>query len=187
MDERELEFLKHRLRVREILLDKLGLALFLGALLFAGNWWMKSYESRLQTQLDQLKEVYNFQRILAEKDITAHENVWNAISQYRHAANDMLGKTPGKPPVYENAQALQAAAIKLVEVADANYIYLTPQTRSAVNEFTGKSLDAFGGKWEQDGDSGLSQASLKFLGDAADRVRAQVESDITARRDTSRH
>lgn len=178
MDDRELEYYKHRLRIREILLDKLGLAVLVGVLLFAGNWLMKTYESKLQTQLDQLKEVYNFQRILVEKDIAAHDEVWKAIATFRYKANTYLGKRATD----ENVAEVQAAGVELVRVVDGNEIYLTPATRAAVNELTETRLNKFAEKWVEDGDDGLSETSLKFLGQAIDKVRMQVEADIKARR-----
>lgn len=178
MTEEQLEHLKHGLRIREILLDKLGLAVLLGVLLFAANWRMKTYESKLQTQLDQLKEVYNFQRILAEKDIAALEEVWKGLATFRHKANTYVGK----PATEKTVGEVQAAALDLVHVADSNQIYLRDATSAAVSELTSKSLNEFAEKWERDGPQGLSERTLEFLANAIQGVRAQIQADIRARR-----
>src|ERR1041385_8233995 len=102
----DLARLKFRYRIREVLLDKLVLAVLLGALALYGNWRLKRYEQTLNGELDQLREVYNFQRILAEREFKAHEDAWNALVAFRSVTNAYLGE----PMTPESDEKVKAAA-----------------------------------------------------------------------------
>jgi alpha-N-acetylglucosamine transferase len=178
MEEPNLELLKHRLRIREILLDKLVLAVLLGVLAYGGTIILKAYENRLQGQLDQLKEVYNFERILAQSDITAHEKVWLAIADLRFAVNNYKGKPVTDTIVIE----IQTIANNVAHVGDQNDIYLTSESRIALNELTKPKLESFIQKWEGDGAEGMSEQTWQFLASATDAVRNRIRADIEAKR-----
>ena len=176
--DKELEAFKFRLKIREILLDKLVLVLLLISVAFWGDKRLTSYENSLDIKLDQLREVYQFDRMLAQNEIKAHEKVWENIAGFRKATNFYLGKPFNVSAIDE----IEKTTLELIKTIDASEIYLTEASLSALKNLYSNKLKEFFNKWEADGKKGMSMETWDTLARATDEVRTRLKSDIYARK-----
>lgn len=179
MTEESLERLKHSLRVKEIVLDKLVLALLLLAAGLYGNFRLKHYETTLSRELEGLKAVYNLQRILAEKEISAHEGAWEAITEFRKEVDSFVGEKFSTGA----EELLHAAGLKLASDLELQQLYLTDRSREAIETFFNTEVPAFIKEWSgPDGRGELTREKDAKLVAAVDAVRDVLVGEIKAKR-----
>lgn len=142
----DLEHLKFRFRIREVLLDKLVLAVLLVAVAMYGNWRLEQYEHAMDAQLEQLRQTYNFERVVAEREVRAHEDAWNALVAFRKLTNSYLGEkmTP------ESDEKIEAATMELSQLLDVQQMYLDPAVQREVEALYKKTIPAFIERWTDD-------------------------------------
>lgn len=176
MDDTTVEVLKHRLRLREILLDKMVLALLLVAAGFYANQRLAQQEHAFSSEMERLKSVYDFQRQLDQREIGAHERAWKAVSEFSAFVTEHSEESIPLDPV-------QTQAYKLYSALDVEKLYLTPAARSMLDGFFTVDVPALIDCWSGPSGRGtLSEADLEWFHGRVETVRAKMAAEIQAKR-----
>lgn len=179
MTDQDLEQLKHRLRLREIFLDKFVLAILLAGLAFYANQRLARYENTLDGELEQLKSVYNFQRILDQREIDAHESAWSAVAKFRAFVDSEID-TKFSPDLEEK---ILASNSELNMVLQMQSLYLTPKTQDAISNFLKADVERLVDEWSgPDGRGVLSLETMRWFDQRVLVVGATIASEIQAKR-----
>lgn len=178
MTDEQLEALKHSLRIREIVLDKLVLALIVIAAGLYGNFLLKQHEATLSRELEGLKAGYNLQRVLAEKEIAAHEAAWKAVTAFRTTIDSFIGK-----PFSEAAEAqVENAARTLSADLDLHRFYLTDRSRKVVEDFFNSQIPLLIDAWSgEDGRGDLTREKWESFVTSAENVRNVLVEEVKRR------
>lgn len=158
MDEKssmeESEKTKHRFRVREILLDKGILAVVLALLAFFTNARLAEYKAGLDVRLDELRASRERQRVIAEREVTAYEDIWKALIQFRRELELFYDKSlcgPKREPGLlcgPNARAISSSVLDFEQAYSAASIYLAKPLRVHLDAFVGVTFPEAFVKWE---------------------------------------
>lgn len=176
MDEVALEHLKHKLRFRELILDKLVLAVLLGAAGLYANHRLAQYENRLNTQLEQLKSVYNFQRILDQREVDALERAWTAIGSFRVFVDTKLDQPIDLDEIQKTSLALSS---KLV----VERLYLSKHAQTTVTTFFEKDVPELITRWSGDtGRGSLTNETWTWFAARVESVMESINAEIQAKR-----
>jgi len=169
-----LELLKHRYRNREILLDKGILAAILALLVVIANARLESYKSSLQndlesykvslqSQLDDIRASREKQRVLAEREVTAHENIWKGLADLRR----FLAPHFGKPLDDATETELTKNIFNFTQVVEGEALYLEDSLRNSLKSFMEEALPEFVVSW---------QSAPELSNEIWERLSAKIEA-----------
>mgnify|MGYP001482949604 CR=1 FL=1 len=176
MEDANTEVLKHRLRLREILLDKLVLALLLVAAAFYANQRLAQQERIFSGEMEQLRSLYDLQRQIDQREVGAHERAWMAVSAFSAFVTERCEESIPLDPV-------QAQAYKLFSALDVEKLYLTPVARSLLDGFFSDDVPALIDRWSGPSGRGtLSAADLEWFHGRVEMVRTRMAAEIQAKR-----
>lgn len=181
MTDKDLEQLKHRLRLREIFLDKFVLAILLASLAFYANQRLARYENTLDGELEKLKSVYNFQRILDQREIDAHESAWNAVAKFRAFVTSELDTQFSS----DLEEKISASNSELNMVLQMQSLYLTQKTQDAISSFLKTDVERLVDEWSgPDGRGVLSLETMRWFEQRVLALGATIASEIQAKRNS---
>ena len=173
------EKLKHRLRIREILLDKLILAILLLAISVYADRRLARYESALDHELEKLKSAYNFQRLLDQREIEAHERVWRAVSEFKAFVDGNIDQAFSN----ELSDQLLANGLALYSQLEVESLYLTPRTSQAVTSYFETDIPQLVNDWSGPEGRGKLSASLwKGFSERTAQVGRIISEEIQTKR-----
>ena len=178
MSDKETELFKFKLKLVEILIDKFVIALILVAIAVVADRRLTTYEKNLDLKLDQLREVYQFERVLAKNEIEAYEEIWSKIAAFRRLTNS-FENTKVNP---EKISMLREENLDLVKTIESNEIYIKRQTMKVIESFAEKDIESFLENWYLDNDTVLSVKTWQSFADATDTVLDRIKEDIYAKK-----
>lgn len=175
-----LEELKHRYRVREIILDKGILAVIFVGLAVVANARLESHKTSLQHQLDDLRASRERQRVLAEREIVARETVWKSLIEMRQFIAPYYGK-----PLDESAESkFTEQVFSLSRTVEGEALYLEEALQLHIDSLVGKTLPEFLVNWDSSPKKIFTSEDWASLSTTMESIGREVRGAIYKRRQT---
>ena len=171
-DEEAAERLKHRYRVREVILDKGILAAVLAVLVMFTNARLAEYKAGLDERLAQLNTSRERQRVLAEREISAYETIWKALISLRRSLEPFYGQTYDA----KTEAAVTRSILDFEQVLAAESIYLSSPLRDHLDKFVGETFPEAIVSWEREKASKLSPGIWNGLTGEMNKIGEEVRA-----------
>jgi hypothetical protein len=188
-EHQDIELVKHRYRIREVLIDKGVLAVIVGVLAVLANarlqayksgldTRLESYKSSLELQLDEFRASREKQRVLAEREIDAHEKVWKALVGLRRFLGPKLDSSFDEATEREFNQQI----FQFTQVVEEESVYLDRPLHDRLGSFVDPVLADFRVNWELAPNSVMSKSLWDGISNEIDTLGQQIRATIYARR-----